>query len=489
MGWCSKTDNASETAKKNSGDNKVGDSSSTCPLQDANIVSVAWLDGADDKEVASADQWVNLPKEDKFVDGTDVKNKDRLGMKPRLKVKFDKEGSHSFKIKLLEPTGTDAYTDDEKGRNGNFKYTEAEKSLTTDADGTKIVEDALSLVAGGGYEFKAEAKDAKGKKVTTGNLTTKRLFWYVEAKMTGLASVLSSTADVESEFGNHHMTLKKLAALSIDRQHNIGDNTDSGTLSTNVNNAVDGSAAAKEKKPYLLTVAYTDHLAVKNAGVTISKDNVETGAGKPAAVIPVVAAGLLSPYTVKTRYLWHDIVPGEGWFVEAKFHKDGGGVEDIPEDKVSHQGDGDYWSDVEVDVTGLSAGRGKIEVKVNVVDRMRGGLALGGANQTCVCTRSWWANRAEGKQKRTIIHEMGHKVGMVADGTGNKPDKVSTQYSGKGHAGSHCYEGCAAGQDNYATTANTDASDCVMFGSSNDKLAFCSNCEKAVKKLDINSGW
>lgn len=489
MGLCSKPDKASTTAKKNAGDEKIDDPKKDCPLKDANIVSIAWLDGADDKETASADQWVNLPVADKWVDGSDVKNKDRLGMKPRMKVKFDKPGGHSFKVKLLPPTGTAAYTETEKGRNANFKYTEAEKSFTTDADGTKIIEGDFQLVAGGGYKFKAEAKDAKGKKVKTGTLITKRLFYYVEAKMTGLTSVLSRTANIDAEFKNHHMILKKLTALSIARQNNIGSDSDTSTLESNVNTAVDGNEAAKANKPHLLVIAYTDYLAVKNAGVSIEKRNVDVGPGKPKVVIPVTARGLRSPHSVKSRDLWHDIVPGEGWFVEAKFHKDGGGVTDIPAGKVTHKGTGNYWDKVEVDVTGLTAGRGKIVAKVNVVDRWRAGLALGGANQVCVCTRALWQTQSDNEQVCTIIHEMGHKVGMVSAGTGSQPDQVTTQYSDHGHVGSHCRKGCPAGEADYSTSGNVSLSTCVMFGTVNGNKAFCADCKKAVVKVDINSGW
>ena len=489
MGWCSKPDKASKTAAKKGSDKKVDDPAQPCPQCEANIVSIAWLDGADDKEVASATQWVNLPRHDKWVNGDEIKNKDRLGLKPRLKVRFDKPGAHAFKVKLLAPTGTDAYSETEKGRNGDFKYTETEKSYTTDADGTKIIDGQFKLVAGGGYKFIAQAKDSKDKIVKTGELTTKRLFYYVEAKMTGLTSVLRSTAAIDGEYAKHHMVLKKHAALGIARQHNIGNSSDSGTLSSNVNAAVDAKDDVKATKPYLLTVAYTDHLAVKHADVTVRKDAVQVGPGKPKVVIPIAAAGLLAPHSVKTRYLWHDLVPGESWFIEAKFHKDGGGTMEIAADKVGHRGNGDYWNKVEVDVTGLAEATGSIEVKVNVVDRMRGGLALGGANQTCVCTRAWWRDQPDAKQECTIIHEIGHKVGMVADGSGKLPDKVATHYSGKGHAGDHCYKGCAAGQATYATSANTAASQCVLFGTVNSKNAFCDNCEKAVKKLDISRGW
>lgn len=458
----------------------------SCPL--AKIVSISWLDGDDNSEVSTETQWVNLPKEAKWVDGTDIKNEDRLGMKPRLKVKFDINGNHPFKVKLLPPTGTAAYTDTEKARNSNFRYTEIEENYTTDADGTKIIDGDFELVAGGGYEFQAQAKDERDNIVNTGNLITKRMFFYVEARMSGLTSILGSTAPVEAEYHNHFFKLKKQSPVSIARQNNIGTGAESDTLANNVTAAVNGDAAIREKKPYLLTVAYTDHLAVKNANVTISKNAVNVGPGRPRVTIPIVARGLRSPHSVATRYLWHDLVPGESWFVEAKFYKNGGGVTAIPASKVAHKGVGDFWNEVEVDVTGLTAGVGRIEIKVNVVDRMRGGLAISGAN-TCVCTRAWWRNQSDSKQECTIIHELGHKIGMVADGSGNRPDKVATHYSGKGHVGDHCYKGCAAGQVSYDDSASLRASQCVIFGAVNQKNAYCTNCEKAVKKLDINAGW
>lgn len=260
MGWCSKPDNASTVAAKQGGDKKIDDPAQPCPYatDTANIVSIAWLDGSDTVEVASAEQWVNLPREPAWVNGAEIKNEDRLSLKPRLKVKFDQPGSHPFTVKLLTPTGTDPYTATEQARNANFKYTEDEKSYTTDADGTKIINGDFSLVAGGGYRFKAQAKDAKNKIVKTGDLTTKRLFYYVEAKMAGLSSVLGSTAPIETEYTKHHLLLKKHSALSIPHQDNIGSSSDETTLSGNVDTAVDDEATVKGTKPYLLTVAYTD---------------------------------------------------------------------------------------------------------------------------------------------------------------------------------------------------------------------------------------
>ncbi|SEA72886.1 hypothetical protein [Rubrimonas cliftonensis] len=480
----------SQTCAENNGDAGVDSPTQTCPLADAAIVEIKWVDGGatgSEALVDSATQWVNLPRDAKWVDAPDIPNIDRLGRRPRLKVKFDKPGAHAFKVKLLAPTGTPAYTATETGRNAKFTYTADQKSFTTDANGEKIF-DGFDLVVGGGYAFKAEAEDDKGKKVRTGDLTTKRLVWFTEAKMSGLAGVLGSTADVESEYDSHHLKLKKLADLAVAHQENIGDTTDSNTLKANADAAVSASAAHNAKKPHLLVNAYTDHLAVKNAGVVLrSAAGTQVGPGKPAVRLAVRAAGLRPPNTVATRYLWHDIVTGEGWFVSASY-AGGAATVAIPQAKVTHAGTGDYWNEVVVDVTGLPAGAGQITVTVNVVDRMRGGLAFGGA-MTCVCTKAWWATQSAAKQKCVVVHEIGHKVQQVTKGTGGQPDRAAKQYDNSGHVGSHCHQGCAAGQASYATSANLTASTCVMFGTVNQRTAFCADCAPGVKKVDITAGW
>lgn len=459
-----------------------------CP-DDPEIIQIKWVDGDGPVLVDTTTQWVNLPVEDKWVNGDEIKNKDRLGLKPKLYVKFNKPGSHAFKVKFITPTGTPSYTGTEKGRNANFNYTETEISLTTEADGTKIFDD-LKVVAGGGYEFVAEAKDAKGKTVRTGKLTTKRLVYFTEAKMSGLGSVLSSTAGVTSEYDTHHIKLKKLGDLAIAHQENIGTSADTDTMEANISAAVSGSASHNTKKQHMLVVAYTDHLAVKNPNVSItSVPNVAVGPGQPTISLAVTAAGLRSPFTVKERYLWHDIVTGEGWFVEAKFHKSTGEVVDIPEINCTPNGSGDYWNQVDIDVTGLPSGQGQIRLKVNVVDRMRGGLALGGANMTCVCTKAWWRVQPDAKQACTAVHELGHKFQMVAAGTGIEPDKCANHYTAKGHVGDHCHSGCLASTPAYNNSTELAKSTCVMFGTVNQRLAFCSDCAPAVKKVDLTSGW
>jgi hypothetical protein len=217
---------------------------------------------------------------------------------------------------------------------------------------------------------------------------------------------------------------------------------------------------------------------------------VQVGPGRPAAALAVSAPGLRPPNTVASRALWNNLVTGESWFVRAEYTPDAGGAAiAIPADKVTSPDAGDDKRNISVDVTGLPAGTGTIDVYVDVVDRMRAGLALGGAANICVCTIAWWTAQSQGEQAGVVIHELGHKVQAVPAGRAIEPDRVATQYDNAGHVGSHCHNGCAAGQANYATSANNAASTCVMFGSTNGQNTFCGNCAPAMKKVDISAGF
>jgi len=87
---------------------------------------------------------------------------------------------------------------------------------------------------------------------------------------------------------------------------------------------------------------------------------------------------------------------------------------------------------------------------------------------------------------RAVIHEIGHKVGMVTDGTGKKPDMIPTHYVDRGHVGPHCHNGLPL-LDSYSGVSTGNI--CVMFGTITDQVAFCPDCAKAVKKMDLAAGW
>jgi hypothetical protein len=262
-----------------------------------------------------------------------------------------------------------------------------------------------------------------------------------------------------------------------------------GTNSTPFQNAARNAyntSQGPNKEPYCVAVAYTDHEAVKDSNVTLNYNNQDVGPGKgPLSLGIVNAAG-------RHGYLWNNIVTGEGWFVSASFLENGAAESariNIPEGKCTAvQATGfpsDMCDQVRMVVSDLTTTvkRGTIRLVVNVVNRMRAGLSFGGGNLICVCTRAWWSAASQAEQNQVMIHEMGHKIGMVPNN--NDLDRLSNQYDNSGHVGSHCHAGVSA-RTNYS---GASGSTCVMFGSTNGRTAFCSDCAGAVKKQDISTGW
>jgi hypothetical protein len=458
------------------------------------IVSVAFLDGDDAIEVASATQFVNLARAPASVDGAVVANLDRSGHRPRIKVRFDKPGSHQFSIKLLPQSSNAPYTGTETARNARFLYQKDQKSYTTDGEGSKILPlDDFYVSAAGKDKYRLEARDDNGISVRTGDLEVQRLVYYVEIKMRSLTTVATSLATLEAEYAKHNIKLLKLPAVEMDHMPNVGAQ-DSATFMKLARAAYAGSQAVA-KQPYAVAIAYTGHLAVKNPNQLVLKTGLAVGPGKPPVDIPIVAAGLTSG--VAQRYLWQGLVPGEGWFVSAKFIKDGGSAADevdLPEARCvavpESAGSPERANMVRIDVTALTAGTGTIELRVHVVDRMRAGLSFAGGNLICVCTKSWWKTKDTAAQNQVMVHELGHTFGMVANGSAKGPDKTVSWYdNSKGHVGDHCFHGNAAGQARYDAKSDSAKSKCVMYGATNGISAFCADCAPALRKVDLSAGW
>jgi hypothetical protein len=109
-----------------------------------------------------------------------------------------------------------------------------------------------------------------------------------------------------------------------------------------------------------------------------------------------------------------------------------------------------------------------------------------------IATRANWQARAAAAQVQTIIHELGHQFGFAPDGT--DLDRGPNQYTGHGHAGSHCSLGAGVTP---AQAANPNfmywglPGTCVMFGenSAARQNAFCADCGPAMRKQDLCREW
>lgn len=496
----------------------------------AHLTKVEFLDGVEivsgveqpKTMIADSIQYVNLPREQKFVDGTVVKNIDRLGRKLKVKVEFSQPGNHEFWLGFDSSlVHENIYSANEKARNNKFEYQELEIHGTTDADGTKIIECDTTQIAtiyaapgpidyasgvelyttvGGKDKFRVKARDNCGTELTSKTIETRRIIYIQEFKMnssatstTPLTSITPSLNILKSEYLTHGIELIALPTQSIPYMPNIA-NSDLPTLQGHVN-------VISNKQPYVVGVVYTGHQAMKDRNVLhppLGSSGASLTYNVGMGQLPIVQN--VKKLNGDSTYLWKNIEPSEDWFVSAVYIPNGGGspisipktrVTPMPQHPVStYPHLSDRCNKVSIDVSHLPTGRGKIKIVLNVVNRFRGGLALGSSNLVCVCTKSYWQKSSSSAQNNVTIHEIGHKVGMVSDGTGIKPDKVSSYYWAKGHIGAHCSNGLSA---TALITADykphVSSSNCVMFGTGNGSSNFCVNCAPAVKKADITGGF
>ncbi|MBD8528854.1 MULTISPECIES: hypothetical protein [unclassified Massilia] len=460
----------------------------------AGIARIVFLN-SDGTEAHTAKQFVNLSESDNFVDGKIVPNVYRAGSEIRLKVLFNKPGTYPFMVKCEPLNGNAQYTPGELARNDRFAYQKEQKSYTTGSDGSLVLPlEDFFIGAAGKDQYVFRATDTSGLTVSTGNLEVHRLIYYVELKMRSLTTCAPSLARVEEVYAKHHIKLLKLPALEMAFMPNIGPN-DVDKFQAEARKAYSKSLAVG-KQPHVVAIAYTGHLAVKRENFRVLQ-SVVVGPGSAPALITIAAQPDALTLTSEPYFLWYALGPSESWFVSARFIKTGGSKADvinIPREKCtpvpSSSASPQAAYVVQIDVSALPHPTGTIELVVNIVDRMRAGISFSGGNLICVCTKAWWSTVDAKMQNEVIVHELGHKIGMAADGSGKLPDKTGSWYDdAKGHRGDHCFHGLSATQTRYDSDADLNLSKCVMYGAANGLSDFCVNCAPAVRKVDLSDGW
>jgi len=479
------------------------------PKKEPAILSINFVDKDNRTLPGTSIQYVNLPQDKKYVDVTNgpVKHITQLGQKLKFKVKFNQEGSYKFKVKLEPKKDSKGvsknveYTAAEKGRNTNFKYQEKEKEYTTDSNGEKVIDisDTIFVTPAGGDVFILSATATEGKKNTmTLEIITERMMYYAEFKMPVIKNDCAQNLNIfKEEYKKHGIIFQGLPPVTLTKDRaNIGKK-EQDTFKEEVQDAYKNSTV-KDKDPYCIAVAYTGHLAVKDE----------------KQEIPVrVTGGSETPVTVDIRYnkekhyLWNNI-DSDDWFVDCYFVADGAinamldffavsdtfgyGRHPISKSKITLNSPAAGSNRVSIDISSLPKEKGTITLTVNCVSYMRGGLSFGGTNIIAICTRGNWKTQTTQEQNNIIVHEAGHQINMVTDGDSTKklPDKTPNYYIGKGHQGHHCNTGLTNSQKaktEYKTSEDT-SSQCVMYGATNGKSAFCPECAKAVKKMDLSKG-
>ncbi|MBW8809706.1 MAG: DUF2345 domain-containing protein, partial [Lysobacter sp.] len=186
-------------------------------------------------------QYVNIDTANaKWNDGTLLTSLDAQTRKPKLRVNFNKAGSFPFKVKLVPATTNSVYSTTEQGRNTKYAYTTVERSYTTAADGTYVVDD-FELAAGGKDEYTFEVRDDKNTVLITQKIETRRRVYLQQIKMQPPVEALAA-ANVNAlvnEFANHGIEVltAHTPSVSMPLMENVAPGADQTTLINNAKSA------------------------------------------------------------------------------------------------------------------------------------------------------------------------------------------------------------------------------------------------------------
>lgn len=452
---------------------------------DTEIYSVDFVEGNEHKPY-SGKQLVNLPRDAKWTDPKEIPTLDRLSRSVKVKIAFSKPGSFPFELKLERSPKSFSYSKEELGRNPNYQYSDKVLQLTTQADGTLVV-DNLQLSSAGAVDYRAVATDSKGRAAISGHLDAWRRFYYAKFPMKGMSTHAKSLTFVESEFARLGVEILEVPGAEIERVKNIDLDVDSEW--EHFLQSVEEERLNSElrtKQPYGVAVVFADHLALlDDDAIRVVKKNVKVGPGAADIVITI------KDKNGTERYLWNELADDNvGWFVSCKL--DNGGIpflgnQDIAEQYCSlipeFSALPDRSKQVRIKVSHLKADEGDIILKVRCVNSMVAGVAFHTSPVICISTRCYWTAVDPKQQNQVIIHELGHKCGMAPRGTGT--DRVPSHYTARGHRGNHCHDGIALEKE-FKSSKGTN---CVMFGAANGRLSFCPHCSIALQKEDISTGW
>jgi len=421
------------------------------------------------------EQWVNLTVNNRWI-GEGLRDRRQMGELVRVQFQFAEAQRATVFVSKTALILNAVYSATERTRRIGFRPGEINRRrVRTNRDGVFVLRTRVTLA--GGDVFLFEGEDTEGNTVSPDAIVTRRKLYYQVIGMAGVP--LPGTAAFEREFWNTGDNLYiKLVQFSpgqtIPARVNLDD-----TVARNLN-AVKRAARGqfdRTKRPYGVLI-----LAVKKNCIR-GWERVTT----PGVIFNGV-------YALNTRRRLFDIAdPAVEYYGSIRWRANTGGPwRRIAKTRCTRRGD----FQVDIDTTGLpQAVPGRLQYRLRVI-RIEGmGVSFASDNLILVATEEADGTAVPGGTlEAIIIHEMGHKIGMVPGPQGTRAlDTQGTHYRNRGHSGAHCYHGTALVPNftpgpGAGPVVPAPTPDCVMFGDIRSPTTFfCTDCYGSLRKLDLRS--
>jgi hypothetical protein len=135
----------------------------------------------------------------------------------------------------------------------------------------------------------------------------------------------------------------------------------------------------------------------------------------------------------------------------------------------------------------------RLQLSLNIIANL-GGTSYSEPNLIVLGTYSWFDRAEAAFYEVNTVHEVGHKVGMTPGRAPLSLDSGRFYYENQGHNGPHCSRGMRYNEAQSPRWRGTPA--CVMFGAAryhdgdqmqvNPAHDFCTTCGSAVQKQDLD---
>jgi hypothetical protein len=443
-------------------------------------------------------QWVNLPKATKWVGG-DVTSKDRLGA-VRYKCTFKKAGRATVKYRLVALDGNVTYTEDEKRRCAHFKPRHEKGTATLNSAGEFVHEIQLPAAGGDRYRIKVTHKTkTKTKTETSPTFATRRMLFYQSITMNGIGegNLDQMEADFWDENEGYYLKLQREGGNATIPYIEV---LQGATAYHRLLRSVKAAYTLQARRPFAFVIVWSNYIAAKAERTIHFPGNLkipDDGSDYSKTLDFGVA-----------RYLWHGFDNAEDvakhWLKSCTFtFTDSHGRKtkvtiDRAQVKVgghaafTHGG----YGTVSVELTNddVARVRGHTLTKASINFRFLAGSTNGFSsarlNLIAVASKATWEDLPDETKAVVLNHEIGHKIGLAANGGGISPDQPPDYYTQRTHAGPHCGAGAAfdAVQSKWSGTP-----ECVMFGAHEtadgpSPRTFCDACKVSVRKVHVGAG-
>jgi len=403
------------------------------------------------------------------------------------------------------------YSPDERGRNPNYRVLingQEQTDLDESSDdnwvrvsvpnGHALGRNSLRIhtnVAGNNH-YRIEAKCTCGVRVIRCPIfTVKRRIWIVPFVMRGVRSRVPHLDSVQDTFRALGLEIATPPGPYPEIEdiepsyRGMRQRLVSAIRDTYPDFQFGGEVTVRRLSGYVFPMCFVDSIATRDT-IPLEAASADLRRGNPLV------------FTVYDK-LWKNMGDGRSWLHAARFVPSYGFGDPIEYNQThftesidAQSGDTLVEMDIDQHIFGVLDARrradpllrevpdnapGTLQLAVNIINAEWAGFKFQ-QDILAIATKLSSTNRTREEIVSTILHEMGHILGLVPNG--EDLDRSPMWYDNRGHRGNHCSYGVRQpGSRTLPDSMIGVNGDCIMFGGGSAN-SFCRHCEAAIRKVN-----